>query len=120
LEKYLATKGKIVAMTKAASYLIWIDGFSGIRDYLLANMAWMASDSTGIAPRAAKKASFKQTTFGTFTGAFLEEADKNVSDAMVEMWKTQPHRKLAFRYGYPDIDKHVHLVITEPAPPAPP
>ena len=38
LEKYLTAKGKIAAMTKAASYLIWNDGFSGIRDYLLANM----------------------------------------------------------------------------------
>ena len=113
LNKYLESKGKIVAMTKAASYLIWNDGFSAIRDYLLANMVWMASDSTGIAPRAAKKAGFTQTTYGTFTGAFLDEADKHVSDAMVEMWKAEPHRKLPFRYGYPDIDKHVHLMITE-------
>jgi hypothetical protein len=116
LEKYLNTKGKIAAMTKAASYLIWNDGFSGIRDYLLANMQWMVSDSTGIAPNKAKKAGFVQTTYGTFTGAFLEEADKHVSDAMVEMWKTQPKRRLPFRYGYPDIDKHVHLMITAPKP----
>ena len=114
LEKYLVAKGKIVAMTKAASYLMWNDGFSGIRDYLLANMAWMASDSTGIAPRAAKKAGFTQTTYGTFTGAFLDDADQNVSEAMVKMWAAQPHRKLPFRYGYPDLDKHVHLMITAP------
>jgi hypothetical protein len=121
LDKYLQSKGKIVAMTKAASYLIWNDGFSGIRDYLLANMQWMVSDSTGIAPKAAKKANFTQTTYGTFTGAFLEEADKNVSEAMVKLWTSQPKRKLPFRYGYPDIDKHVHLMITAPAPPpAPP
>jgi hypothetical protein len=117
LEKYLTAKGKIAAMTKAASYLIWNDGFSGIRDYLLANMQWMVSDSTGIAPNKAKKAGFVQTTFGTFTGAFLDEADKHVSEAMVEMWKTQPRRRLPFRYGYPDTDKHVHLMITAPKPP---
>jgi len=121
LEKYLQGKGKIVAMTKAASYLIWNDGFSGIRDYLLANMQWMVSDSTGIAPKAAKKANFTQTTYGTFTGAFLDEAEKTVSEAMVKLWTSQPKRKLPFRYGYPDIDKHVHLMITAPAPPpAPP
>jgi len=117
LEKYLTAKGKIAAMTKAASYLIWNDGFSGIRDYLLANMQWMVSDSTGIAPNKAKKAGFVQTTFGTFTGAFLDEADKHVSEAMVEMWKAQPRRRLPFRYGYPDLDKHVHLMITAPKPP---
>ena len=120
LQKYLEAKGKVAAMTKAASYLIWNDGFSGIRDYLLANMVWMVSDSTGIAPNKAKKAGFVQTTYGTFNGAFLDEADKHVSDAMVDMWKTQPKRRLPFRYGYPDSEKHVHLMITAPKPAPPP
>jgi hypothetical protein len=114
LDKYLVAKGKIAAMTKAASYLIWNDGFSGIRDYLLTNMTWMVSDSTGISPAKAKKGGFVQTTYGTFTGAFLEEADKNISEAMEKLWTSQPRRKLPFRYGYPDKDKHVHLMITEP------
>ena len=37
---------------------------------------------------------------------------------MVKMWEKQPKRKLPFRYGYPDIEKHVHLMITAPAPAA--
>jgi hypothetical protein len=119
LEKYLVAKGKIAAMTKAASYLIWDGGFSGIRDYLLANMVWMASDSTGIPPRYAKKAGFVQTTYGMFTAPFLDEANQATGDAMVKLWASQPHRKLPFRYGYPDKDKHLHLMITSPAP-APP
>jgi hypothetical protein len=114
LEKYLLAKGKVVAMTKAASYLIWDWGFSGIRQYLLDNMVWMASDATGIPPKAAKKAGFKQTTYGTFTGPFLEEANKTVGADMVELWASQPKRRLPFRYGYPDMDKHVHLMITAP------
>ncbi|MBL0215335.1 MAG: hypothetical protein IPQ07_15785 [Myxococcales bacterium] len=117
LEKHLLAKGKVAALTKAASYLIWNDGFSGIRDYLLANMVWMSSDSTGIPPRFAKKAGFSQTTYGTFTGAFLEEADPGTSDAFVKLWASQPRRKLPFRYGYPDFEKHVHLMITQPAEP---
>jgi hypothetical protein len=116
LEKYLLAKGKVVALTKAASYLIWDGGFSGIRNYLLENMVWMASDSTGIPPRAAKKAGFTQTTYGTFTAPFLEEANKSVGEDMVDLWAKQPKRRLPFRYGYPDLDKHVHLMITAPAP----
>jgi hypothetical protein len=119
LEKHLQSKGKIAAMTKAASYLIWNSGFFGIRDYLLANMAWMVSDSTGIEPKAAKKAGFVQTTYGTYKGAFLEEAAPAVNDQMLEMWEKQPRRKLPFRYGYPDNEKHVHLMITAPAPTKP-
>jgi len=116
LDKFLVAKGKIAAMTKAASYLLWEDGFSKIREYLLTNMVWMASDSTGIAPRHAKKAGFVQVTYGTFKGAFLGDANVPTSDAMVQMWQTQPHRKLTFRYGYPDAEQNIHLMITQPAP----
>ncbi len=117
LEKHLVAKGKVAAMTKAASYLIWLDGFTKIRDYLLANMVWMASDATGIAPKSATKAGFSQTTYGMFKGAFLEEADKGVSATMVKLWSSQPFRKLPFRYGYPDSEQHIHLMITQPAEP---
>ena len=114
LEKHLQAKGKIAALTKAASYLIWNGGFSGIRNYLLANMTWMASDATGIPPRWAKKAGFEIVTYGTFKGPFLEDADINIGEEMVRMWATQPRRKLPFRYGYPDSEKNLHLMITKP------
>ena len=119
LDKYLQSKGQIAAMTKAASYLMWSSAFSGIRDYLLAHMVWMVSDSTGIPPKVAKKAGFKQTTYGTFTGAFLDEANPTVGEAMVKLWASQHHRRLPFRYGYPDSAKHVHLMITAPIAPKP-
>jgi hypothetical protein len=116
LQKYLVAKGKVAAMTKAASYLLWNNYFSGIRDYLLDNMVWMASDATGVPPKNAKKKGFTQTTYGVFKGAFLEEFDANVNEQMIELWDKQPKRKLPFRYGYPDSEKHVHLMITAPAP----
>ena len=112
LQKHLAAKGPIAAMTKAASYLLWLGGFSKIRDYLTENMVWMASDATGIPPKAAKKAGFKQTTYGAFVGAFLDDADQTVGAEMVKMWSDQPRRKLPFRYGYPDSEKHWHLMVT--------
>ena len=119
LHKHLLAKGKFSAITKAASYLMWMDAFSEIRDLLLANMAWMASDSTGVPPRFAKKAGFRQVTYGTFTGPFLEEADKATGEAMTKLWSSQPHRKLPFRYGYPDANANLHLMITQPAEPKP-
>ncbi|MEJ7596953.1 MAG: hypothetical protein WKG01_03500 [Kofleriaceae bacterium] len=117
LDNYLTAKGKVAAMTKAASYLIWNSGFSRIRDYLTTHMVWMVSDATGVAPVAARKAGFTQITYGTFKGAFLEEADPGISEQMAKMWASQPHRKLPFRYGYPDAEKHVHLMITQRAEP---
>jgi len=115
LHKHLLAKGKFAAMTKAASYLIWADSFSEIRTLLLDHMAWMASDSTGIPPRFARKAGFTQVTYGTFKAPFLEEADKATGEAMAKMWSSQPHRKLPFRYGYPDAEQNLHLMITQPA-----
>jgi hypothetical protein len=115
LHKHLLAKGKVAAMTKAASYLLWMDSFSEIRDYLLANMAWMASDSTGIPPRFARKAGFTQITYGSFVGPFLEEADPSTGEAMAKLWSGQAHRKLPFRYGYPDSAQNLHLMITQPA-----
>lgn len=114
LEKHLLAKGKVAAMTKAASYLIWNGGFSGIRNYLLDNMTWMASDATGIPLRWAKKAGFEIITYGTFKGPFLEEADPVIGEEMVKLWEKQPRRKLPFRYGYPDAEKNLHLMITKP------
>ncbi len=116
LEKHLVAKGKVVALTKAASYLLWASTFSKIRDYLTTNMVWMASDATGVPPRAAKKAGFDQVTYGRFAGPFLPDAQPNVGADMIAMWAKQPVRKLPFRYGYPDSGKHVHLMITKPKP----
>jgi hypothetical protein len=119
LEKHLRAKGRIVALTKAASYLLWLTGFSGIRDYLLTSMDFMASDSTGIPPRFARKAGFKQTTYGTFTGSYLGTGEKE-NEAFRALWSSQPRRKLRFRYGYPDTAGNVHLMITAPAAKAAP
>jgi hypothetical protein len=119
LHKHLLAKGKFAALTKAASYLLWADSFAEIRNLLLDRMVWMASDSTGVPPRYAGKAGFTQVTYGTFTGPFLEEADKSTGEAMAKLWASQPHRKLSFRYGYPDANANVHLMITQPAEPKP-
>ena len=115
LFKHLVAKGSFSAMTKAASYLMWMDSFSEIRKLLLGHMAWMASDSTGVPPGDAKKAGFVQITYGTFTAPFLEEADKSTGEAMAKLWSSQPHRRLPFRYGYPDANQNLHLMITQPA-----
>ncbi|HTJ41224.1 MAG TPA: hypothetical protein VL463_03985 [Kofleriaceae bacterium] len=117
LAAYLESRGKIVAMTKAASYLLWFSGFGVIRDYLLDHMQWMVSDSTGIPPRYAKKKGFTQTTYGTFEGAYLDDASADVAETFVDLWKSQKHRKLPFRFGYPDSAGNVHMMITAPKEP---
>lgn len=115
LRAHLVAKGKVAAMTKAASYLLWNAHFSGIRSYLLEHLVFMVSDSTGIPPLLARKAGFEQITFGTFTGAFLPLEDKaGLAAQFTTLWQRQPRRKLPFRYGYPDSAGNFHMMITRP------
>jgi hypothetical protein len=109
--KHLEAKGKVTAMTKAASFLLWYKDFSIIRDYLLKNMEWMISDATGIQPHTAKAAGFEQITWGRFDGPFLP-AGKADGAEMKKLWTDNPAQPLDFRYGYPDNAHHSHLMVT--------
>ena len=127
LEKHLLAKGKVSAMTKAASYLLWMQEFSTVRDYLLANMAFMVSDSTGIPPRHASKAGFDQIAYGRFMASYLN-ANAVDNAAFKKLWGKAVRKKLPFRYGYFDAQNNYHMLITAPAgttvsaegPPPPP
>jgi hypothetical protein len=111
---HLRAKGKVSVMTKAASFLLWYDDFSKIREYLLKHMAWMISDASGIPPSYADPAGFEQVTYGVFNGPYFIKDPKNTRAEFVKMWKKQPKRALPFRFGYPDQDKNGHMMITKP------
>lgn len=117
--RHLEARGRIAAMTKAASYLLWRTDFATIRDYLLGNMVWMLSDSTGVPPFYARRAGMKQTTLGRFTSSFLEAPEQH-NEAFRKLWASQPYRALPFRFGYVDSESRPHLLITEPAATAKP
>ncbi len=115
LIRHLEAKGQVTVLTKGASYLLWRGDFSVIRSYLLAHLAWMLSDSTGIPPTYARQAKMVQETYGYYSGAFLEGAQDGRHDqAFIELWRTQKKRRLPFRFGYVDKDKQAHLVVTRP------
>jgi hypothetical protein len=113
MKKHLALKGRITAMTKAASYLLWRDNFSTIRNYLLSNMDFMVSDSTGIPPKFAKAAGFEQQAYGRFQESFLGASFEYNKDFRA-LWKTS--KPLAFRYGYLDKNLSKHMLVTFKAP----
>ena len=108
--RHLEAKGEIAAITKAASYLLWWKEFGQIRGYLLHNMVWMISDSTGIPPDEAHAAGFEQIPFGHFDGPFLGGGNRP-TDAFKKLWADEA-QPLGFRFGYPDSTGHDHLLIT--------
>ena len=112
LVKHLEAKGKVSAMTKAASHLLWDDGgFATIRDYLMTHTDWMISDTTGVPPRIAKKYGFVQDVYGAYEWpepfGTVNNAD---AKAFHELFKTAT--PISFRYGYPDNKSHGHIVVT--------
>lgn len=109
MKAYLEARGRICAMTKAASYLLWRDNFSTIRDFLLRHMEFMVSDSTGIPPKFATQAGFTQQAFGRFDESFLP-ANSGYNEDFRKLWKKA--RKLPFRYGYVDKKLQSHMLLT--------
>jgi hypothetical protein len=108
--KHLEAKGKVAAMTKAASYVLSWDSFSIIRDYLTSNAEWMVSDATGVAPKWGKTKGYEYETYGTFNGPHLTTGGSISANWKAE-WAAQPKRDLAFPFGYWDINEKSHLVI---------
>jgi hypothetical protein len=115
LIRHLEKKGDVTMLVKGASYLLWSPGFTRIRGYILDHLAWMLSDSTGVPPAYAKPAGMVQETYGMYTGAFLDswQATKHDED-FVALWKAQKKRRLGFRFGYVDMAKQAHVVVTRP------
>lgn len=109
--KHLAAKGRVAAITKAASYLLWWGNFKTIRDFLMEHVAWMVSDSTGLNPMHLGQ-DWEQTVYGRFNGTFLKSSVEGIT-ALEALYAAQPKRPLPFDYfGYPDRHKHGHLIVT--------
>lgn len=109
--KYLEKLGPVTGMTKAASYLMWREDFSVIRNFLLDNMRWMISDTTGPTPYQAAEKGFVQDTWGVFQGNMFAGAKKGEL-AMIELWQKNPQQALPFQFGYPDKNEHDHMMVT--------
>ena len=108
--KHLEAKGKVAAMTKAASYLISWQQFTTIRKYILDHAVWMVSDATGVPPKYGKPAGFEYETYGQFMGPHIGAGNQAAKDWRAE-FKSQPRRELKFRFGYYDSKLVNHLVI---------
>ena len=114
LMKFLESRGKVAAMTKAASHLLWYPKSSHMRNYLLGHMVWMISDATGIPHADADKAGFEQVTYGTYAGAYFGHRSPGVERDFVKLWKQNPQQELPFRFGYFDKKYKSHMLITRP------
>lgn len=120
--KHLQRKGKIAGMTKAASYLLSYGDFSTFRDYLIANVEWMVSDTTGIPPSYGMPAGFEYETWGDWKSSNMAAGNGAVRSTWQALYQQRPGKPLAFKFGYPNGAGEGHLVTikrtgkVQPAP----
>ncbi len=107
---HLDKKGTVAGMTKAASYLLTFGVFEKMRQYVIGHVEWMVSDSTGLPPKVGEPAGFEYETWGTYTASNMA-AGGPVTPQWKALYKAQPKRELAFRFGYPDKKLNGHLII---------
>ncbi|MBE2248950.1 MAG: hypothetical protein IAE78_05315 [Myxococcus sp.] len=109
---HLDQKGRVSAMTKAASYLLWQNAFSVMREWLLAHAVFMISDSTGVPPRYWRKAGCAVQTFGSFQKSFLGTWEGYQEELRAEFASA---RRLPMRFGYPDgsPEKRSHCLVVK-------
>jgi len=112
LMKHLEAKGRVTSMTKAASYLLWREAFSVVRDWLLASSAFMVSDSTGIPPRHWTQKGCTVEAFGAFEKSFLGTWE-GYQEELRTLFKTA--KRVPMRFGYPDgsPSKHNHVLLAK-------
>jgi len=118
---HLEKKGRIAAMTKAASYLLTFDNFKTMRKLIIDHVEWMVSDSTGLAPKYGTAAGFEYEVWGAYDVSNMDEG-KWITPQWVALYAAQPKRPLKFRFGYPSGGPKYtpHLIIMRKAktPPA--
>lgn len=111
--KHLKKKGKVSAMTKAASYLLSYGDFSTFRDYLMTNIEWMVSDTTGIPPSYGMPAGFEYETFGDWKSSNMAAGNGAVRSTWQALYQQKPGKPLSFKFGYPNGAGEGHLIITK-------
>ncbi len=111
--KHLDQKGRVAAMTKAASHLLWHGGFKTMREWLKSKMVWMISDSTGILPTHLEPEKWEQIVYGTFDTAIFNPTTEG-QKAMRELFGSQPFRPMPMKlFGYPTKRVKGLLIVTK-------
>lgn len=112
LRRHIEGKGRIAAMIKGGSYLVWFDSFSALRECLLSHAECIVHDATGILPAHAAAAGFSQVPYGRFSKAFLPEGGGSGAASLRMLFASHPYRPLPFMFGYSDMRRSPHLIIT--------
>jgi hypothetical protein len=102
--------GAGVTYLKAASYLLYDDYFSRIRDAILANSIAVVEDDSGVPYRYFEPAKWEVTPYGNYTGPINLFKDKNQPDLAAFYAKNIPS-PLPFGTGYKFVPNQSSILV---------
>ncbi|HEV3272687.1 MAG TPA: hypothetical protein VGZ93_10950 [Candidatus Methylacidiphilales bacterium] len=101
-----------ITYLKAASYLLYDDYFSTIRDAILDNSAGVVEDDSGIPFKDFNPAQWDVAPYGNYTGPIGLFKDKLQPDLTAFYAKT-PHQPLTFGSGYKFVAAQSSLLVAK-------
>jgi hypothetical protein len=99
-----------ITYLKAASYLLYDDYFSSIRDAILAESAGVVEDDSGIPLHFFKPSEWNVSVYGNYTGPIAIFKDKYQPD-LTQFYATNPHPPLTFGSGYKFVAANSSLLV---------
>ncbi len=110
--RWCAKQGQGLSLLKAASYLMHGEGFSGVRNFLLANSKVIVQDDSGIPLRAFPKG-WKVSCYGRYV-PHKEMFDKYFQPDLNALYqKDPPPEPLGFAFGYHwQIERGILMLAT--------
>jgi hypothetical protein len=104
--------GPGVTYLKAASYLLYEDYFSSIRDAILQNSLGVVEDDSGIPLRYFKPSLWTVTPYGNYTGPINLFKDDFQPD-LQQFYANRPHQPLPFGSGYKFVAANSSLLVAK-------
>jgi hypothetical protein len=102
--------GPGITYLKAASYLLYDDYFSTIRDGILDNSIGVVEDDAGIPFRDFKPDRWQVTAYGNYTGP-IGLFKEHYQPDLTQFYATNPHSPLSFGSGYKYIAANSSLLV---------
>ena len=99
-----------VTYLKAASYLLYEDYFSTIREAILNDSLGVVEDDSGIPLHDFKLSAWNVIPYGNYTGPIGLFKDKNQPD-LLDFYTKTPHQQLSFGSGYKFTPSSSSLLI---------
>lgn len=98
------------SLLKASSYLMFEDGFSRIRDFILDHSKTIVQDDAGVPIANFNRAKWNVRVFGNYVGP-IELFKQHYQPKLKELFEQSPAPPITFNFGYRLNYKESHIIV---------